>query len=73
MNTPTRGSYQRLIAAVKALSAAPTAVAHPCDESSLAGPGGPASRADSVQSRLASCAVAALVAHCRRELTVKVG
>ena len=37
MNTNTRENFQRLIAAVKALPAIPTAVAHPCDESSLAG------------------------------------
>jgi hypothetical protein len=37
MNTTTRENFQRLIEAVKALSATPTAVAHPRDESSLAG------------------------------------
>jgi hypothetical protein len=37
MNTTTRENFQRLIEAVKALPATPTAVAHPCDESSLAG------------------------------------
>ena len=37
MNTNTRENFQRLIEAVKALPATPTAVAHPCDESSLAG------------------------------------
>jgi phosphate acetyltransferase len=37
MNTNTRENFQRLIAALKALPAIPTAVAHPCDESSLAG------------------------------------
>ena len=37
MNTTTRENFQRLIEAVKALPAIPTAVAHPCDESSLAG------------------------------------
>ena len=37
MHTTTRETFQRLIAAVQALSATPTAVAHPCDESSLAG------------------------------------
>jgi phosphate acetyltransferase len=37
MNTDTRENFQRLIAAVEALPAIPTAVAHPCDESSLAG------------------------------------
>jgi phosphate acetyltransferase len=37
MNTNTRENFQRLIAAVKVLPAIPTAVAHPCDESSLAG------------------------------------
>ena len=37
MNTKTRKTFQRLIAAVQALPATPTAVAHPCDESSLAG------------------------------------
>ena len=37
MNTKTRETFQRLIAAVQALPATPTAVAHPCDESSLAG------------------------------------
>ena len=36
MNPNTRENFQRLIAAVKALPAIPTAVAHPCDESSLA-------------------------------------
>jgi phosphate acetyltransferase len=35
--TTTRACYQRLIEAVKALPATSTAVAHPCDESSLAG------------------------------------
>jgi phosphate acetyltransferase len=37
MNTDTRENFQRLIAAVEALPAIPSAVAHPCDESSLAG------------------------------------
>jgi hypothetical protein len=37
MNTTTRENFQRLIETVKALPAIPTAVAHPCDESSLAG------------------------------------
>jgi phosphate acetyltransferase len=39
MNTPAkpREAYQRLIAAVKELPPTPTAVAHPCDESSLTG------------------------------------
>jgi len=37
MNTATRSAYQRLIEAVKALPATPTAVAHPCNESALAG------------------------------------
>jgi phosphate acetyltransferase len=37
MHTNTRENFQRLIAAVKALPAIPTAVAHPCDASSLAG------------------------------------
>jgi phosphate acetyltransferase len=37
MNDTPRQAYQRLIAAVKALPATATAVAHPCDESSLAG------------------------------------
>src|SRR5215510_7502096 len=37
MNTNIRENFQRLIAAVKALPATPTAVAHPSDESSLAG------------------------------------
>jgi phosphate acetyltransferase len=37
MNTKARENFQRLIEAVKALPATPTAEAHPCDESSLAG------------------------------------
>jgi hypothetical protein len=37
MNPNTRENFQRLIAAVAVLPAIPTAVAHPCDESSLAG------------------------------------
>src|SRR5215831_2463493 len=37
MNTKTRENFQRLIAAVTELPATPTAVAHPCDESSLGG------------------------------------
>jgi phosphate acetyltransferase len=37
MHTNTRENFQRLIAAAQALPAIPTAVAHPCDESSLAG------------------------------------
>jgi phosphate acetyltransferase len=37
MNDTIRSSYQRLIEAVKAIPATPTAVAHPCDASSLAG------------------------------------
>jgi phosphate acetyltransferase len=37
MNTKIRGNFQHLIAAVTALPATPTAVAHPCDESSLGG------------------------------------
>lgn len=37
MNTTTCSAYQRLIEAVKALPAAPTAVAHPCNESALVG------------------------------------
>jgi phosphate acetyltransferase len=37
MSTTTRSAYQRLIDNVTALPATPTAVAHPCDESSLAG------------------------------------
>jgi len=37
MSTPSRACYQRLIEVVKALPPAATAVAHPCDESSLAG------------------------------------
>jgi phosphate acetyltransferase len=37
MNSTTRTAYQRLIEAVKGLPATPTAVAHPCDESSLTG------------------------------------
>jgi phosphate acetyltransferase len=37
MNTATRSAYQRLIETVKALPATPTAVAHPCNESALAG------------------------------------
>jgi phosphotransacetylase len=37
MHTKARENLQRLIAAVKALPPTPTAVAHPCDESSLAG------------------------------------
>jgi phosphate acetyltransferase len=37
MHTTTRENFQRLIAAVQALPTIPTAVAHPCDESSLAG------------------------------------
>ena len=41
MNTRTRENFQRLIKAVKALPATPTAVAHPCDESSLAAPSTP--------------------------------
>jgi hypothetical protein len=118
MNTTTRENFPRLIEAVKALPATPTAVAYPCDESALAGAleaaklgiietilvvsdleGGNVlakslpfladadsaglmvgarvpitlSRpADSVQSRLASYAVAAEIAARRRELAVKV-
>ena len=37
MKTKSGESYQRLIAAVTALPATPTTVAHPCDESSLTG------------------------------------
>ena len=37
MNSTTRTAYQRLIQAVKGLPATPTAVAHPCNESALAG------------------------------------
>jgi hypothetical protein len=37
MNTTTRENFPRLIEAVKALPATPTAVAYPCDESALAG------------------------------------
>jgi phosphate acetyltransferase len=37
MSAPTRSAYQRLIDAVSDLPATPTAVAHPCDESSLRG------------------------------------
>jgi phosphate acetyltransferase len=37
MNEKRREKYERLIAAVKALPPLPTAVAHPCDGSSLAG------------------------------------
>ena len=37
MNSTTRSAYQRLIETVTALPATPTAVAHPCDESSLRG------------------------------------
>ena len=37
MNSNTRENYQRLISAVQALPASPTAVAHPCDEASLSG------------------------------------
>lgn len=37
MNSTTRTAYQRLIETIKGLPATPTAVAHPCDESSLAG------------------------------------
>lgn len=37
MNSKTRESYQRLISAVQALPASPTAVVHPCDEASLSG------------------------------------
>jgi phosphotransacetylase len=37
MTEPERSAYARLIAAVSALPPAPTAVAHPCDASSLAG------------------------------------
>jgi phosphate acetyltransferase len=37
MNTKTRENFQRLIAAVTELPATPTAVAHPCDKSSLGG------------------------------------
>jgi hypothetical protein len=35
MNTTTRENFQRLIEAVKALPATPTAVAHPCREGEL--------------------------------------
>ena len=37
MNAKARVGFQRLIATVKSLPAAPTAVAHPCDEPSLTG------------------------------------
>jgi phosphate acetyltransferase len=37
MNSTTSTAYQRLIQAVKGLPATPTAVAHPCNESALAG------------------------------------
>jgi phosphate acetyltransferase len=37
MSSTTRTAYQRLIQAVKGLPATPTAVAHPCNESALAG------------------------------------
>jgi phosphate acetyltransferase len=37
MNDTVRSKYLRLIDAVKAIPATPTAVVHPCDESSLAG------------------------------------
>lgn len=37
MITEVHTSYERLIAAVKALPPSPTAVAHPCDEASLSG------------------------------------
>jgi len=37
MNSTTRTAYERLIETVKALPATPTAVAHPCNESALAG------------------------------------
>jgi hypothetical protein len=61
----------------------PTSVAHPCDDSSLAravdaaklGARVPITltrRADSAQSRLASCTVAVLVAYRRRESAAKV-
>jgi phosphate acetyltransferase len=37
MTAPTRSAYERLIDVVSGLPATPTAVAHPCDESSLLG------------------------------------
>ena len=57
--------YERLIDARKSIAPTPTAVAHPCDASSL--PIILTSRADSVIARLASRAVAVLVAKARRE------
>ena len=50
--------YERLLERAKALPPLPMAVVPPCDESSLSA---------SVTTRLASCAVAALVAKARRE------
>ncbi len=90
--TAKHEKYQRLIDACKSLLPMPTAVVHPCDQSSLEGMReatrlgviasilvGPrarieslTSRADSLMTRLASCAVAAMVAKARREsLTVQ--
>ena len=37
MSTSSRRNYERLIEAVKAFPPIPTSVAHPCNESSLAG------------------------------------
>jgi phosphate acetyltransferase len=37
MTVRARDKYQQLVSAVKALPATPTAVAHPCDETSLSG------------------------------------
>jgi len=37
MNDRTRDKYQQLVTIVKSLPATPTAVAHPCDETSLSG------------------------------------
>jgi hypothetical protein len=66
--------YERLIARCTSLAPARAAVAHPCDESSLRAARVPiilTSRADSVMTRPASCAVAALVANARRANVAK--
>jgi phosphate acetyltransferase len=78
MKTNTRENFQRLITAVTALPATPTAVAHPCDESSLAGALDAAKLAvspdeivDAEHSHAAAEQAAALVREGRAEMLMK--
>jgi phosphate acetyltransferase len=81
MNGKSGANFQRPVAAVKALPPTSTAVAHPCDESSLAGALdagelgvivlGAVVKRDTVESRLASCAVAALFASRHRQTAAR--